>query len=1019
MKPSLTTPLAVSRDRHRWRKFALALLSCTLLIQSTEAALLGFYPFDDTDPTVDASGSGNSLQTVAADPTYVAGGGFEGGAYHFNGQQRLVAGIDINPSTLPQLTLGAWVRTDSLIPGLRKIMGSDNGGWDRTIGLDDREGPFRYTSFIGNGPPAKGTPGPRNTTQWTFMAVVYDNDNGQATLYVDLDAATLEALPGVSVPTGFGGGLPNLSIGNLRSDTPDEGWIGSIDNVFVFDELLSEEQITAIRNGGRNAILSLPALDPDLEVTSAPDLDAVPKVPAVKNLVFPIRNAGATKTLHLTRIIVQGVDAAYFTVASFPSQVNPGAVGEIVFRLDSRGQVGPFAATATVESDDPSTPKLVLDLATRVVAAQTLLGLYSFDDPAAPLKDDSGGGRTLVNGFEGGNANPIYLPAGGVSGGGFQFDGAQRLVAPLDINPASVPHLGMGAWVKTASLDPGLRKVIGHDNGGWDRTIGLDSRSVAAGGPLPDGTLRYMAFTGGNNFGPSQGDPAPTPTSTEAWTFLAVDYDQSNGRLSLYVDLDVSDTSDDLQIVEQQTLMGDGFNTVSIGSLSPAGPGEGWVGAIDTVFFVNGALDLATMNAIRAGGKQTLLQFGPDPVLAVEPASVFGALPNGAPKTVQVQLRNGGASQTLNLAAVRITGRDAGNYTLGPLPTSIAPGATASIAVTFNADGRQGAFQAALELTSNDSAGRRRSVDLSASVPFVSLRSSLLGFYSFDDPENPLKDDSGNGADLTSVGTDPTYEPDTGFEGGNYVFAGGQHLISPVNVGPLERAVVTFGAWVKTASLAPGLRKIIGSDDGGWDRTIGLDDREGGFRYAAFVGNGSPLVGAPAPDNTEDWTFIAGTFDQNLGVVTLYVDLNGATTDDELVVASRPQSFFGPGFSTTSIGSLRPDNTAESWVGSIDNVFFYGDLLTIGDLTKIRNRGKAAILETEIRIQRIERTQAGLVITWGTEAGKTYSVEYATSVAGPWAAVNTQTATGPSATFTDTSVERRGRPAGFYRIATP
>lgn len=1016
MKLFATALSAAPHEGHPGRPIALALLSCFLLLPSGQAALVGFYPFDDPDPTADASGSGNNLQSVTADPTFVAAGGFEGGAYRFNGQQRLVAGIDINPTTLPQLTIGAWVRTDSLTPGLRKIMGSDNGGWDRTIGLDDREGPFRYTSFIGNGPPANGTPGPRNTTQWTFMAAVYDNDNGQATLYVDLDAATLEALPGVSVPTGFGSGLSNLSIGNLRSDTSDEGWIGGIDNVFVFDELLSEEQITAIRNGGRNAILGLAALDPDLEVTGAPDLDAVPKVPAVKNLTFPIRNAGATKPLHITRIIVQGVDASYFTAASFPSQLNPGAVGDIVFRLDSRGQVGPFAATATVESDDPSTPKLVLDLATRVVAAQTLLGLYSFDDPASPLKDDSGGGRTLVNGLDAGNANPTYLPSGGVSGGAYEFGGQQRLVAPLDINPAVVPRLGMGAWVKTANLDPGLRKVLGHDNGGWDRTIGLDVRSVVTGGDLPDGTLRYAAFTGVNNFGPSQGNPPPTPTSTEAWTFLAVDYDQPNNRLSLYVDLDVSDTTDDLQIVEQQTLMAEGFNSVSIGGLTPTGAGEGWVGAIDTVFFVNGALDLATMNAIRAGGKQTLLQFGPDPVLAVEPSSVFGALPNGAPKTVQVNLRNGGASQTLNLADVRIVGRDAGNYTLGPLPTSIAPGATASIAVTFNADGRQGAFQAALELTSNDSAGRRRSVDLSASVPFVSLRSSLLGFYSFDDPENPLKDDSGNGADLTSVGTDPTYEPDTGFEGGNFVFGGGQHLVSPINVGPLDRAVVTFGAWVKTASLAPGLRKIIGSDDGGWDRTIGLDDREGGFRYAAFVGNGSPLVGAPTPENTDDWTFIAGTFDQANGVVSLYVDLNGATTDDELVVASRPNSFFGPGFSTTSIGSLRPDNTAESWVGSIDNVFFYGDLLTIGDLTKIRNRGKAAILEAEIRIQRIERTQAGLVITWGTEAGKTYAVEYATSLTGPWAAVNTLTATGPSATFTDTSVERSGRPAGFYRI---
>ncbi len=48
-----------------------------------------------------------------------------------------------------------------------------------------------------------------------------------------------------------------------------------------------------------------------------------------------------------------------------------------------------------------------------------------------------------------------------------------------------------------------------------------------------------------------------------------------------------------------------------------------------------------------------------------------------------------------------------------------------------------------------------------AFLAFCSLagvRADLIAFYSFDDPGNPLTDDSGMGNDLTSAGADPTFE---------------------------------------------------------------------------------------------------------------------------------------------------------------------------------------------------------------------------------------------------------------------
>ena len=102
------------------------LLTLGVMMVSTgmvAADLVGFYPFDDaTNPQADASNSGNDLTTGDTPPVYEGDGGFTGGAYRFDGTGRFIAPININPGQKPELTLGAWVKTDSLDPGLRKIM---------------------------------------------------------------------------------------------------------------------------------------------------------------------------------------------------------------------------------------------------------------------------------------------------------------------------------------------------------------------------------------------------------------------------------------------------------------------------------------------------------------------------------------------------------------------------------------------------------------------------------------------------------------------------------------------------------------------------------------------------------------------------------------------------------------------------------------------------------------------------------------------------------------------------------
>lgn len=1092
----------------------------------THAGLIGFYSFDNSaNPLRDESGHGNDLQPGAGnltDPEYLAGGGVQGGAYSFNGEQHWVAPININPDVLPSLTLGAWVKTTSLAPGLRKVLGHDDGGYDRTIGLDTRNGGFRYVGFIGTGDPPPGAPAPKSTNDWTFLAVTYDELNAQMAVYVDLDSLSIgDALEVSTSPTGMGLGQDTVSIGSLRPDNLDEGWLGLLDNVFFYDEVLTLQQLTAIRDGGKSAILGSGGEDPDLKLTTVPQLRNLPKAPAVQSFSYGIKNAGATQTLTISKVTVSGADAAryaviefpaslaagasgtiqfsfnsqgqvgafagtlvvesndptspvisldvsvqvgddpdlvitsapnlqdlsklpqvqtlsfgvrnggivdtlkinqvtlagpdaaYFTVKSFPASLPPGATGSIEVTFDNRGQVGSFSATATIDSNDASTPRFEHDLSARVTG-NSLLAFYSFDDATDPTKDDSGNGRTLQSAGE--TTEPLYDAAGGVAGGAYVFDGAQRWLVPLNINPSVIPILTMGAWVRTTALDPGLYKAIGHDDGGWDRVIGLDDRSQVAGGPMPAGTYRYAAFTGENNHGPTQGDPPPTPISSQEWTFLAAVYDQPGSRVTLYVDLDAATTGDTPQAISDAAPMGAGASSTAIGAIAPGG-GEGWVGSIDNVFFLGGRIDAAVIKTVRDQGKQALLQLRPDPVLVVPLQPVFGDLTGSQPVTKSVELRNTGQAQALTIAEARITGPQAARYSVADVPATIAAGGSATMKVTFDPQGQEGTFSATLDLISNSTSDRHALLDLAAFVPYAS---PLIAFYPFDDPAQPLRNATGKGSDLTApAGAEPIYQSAGGVEGGGYLFTGGQRLIAPIDINSSKLPRLTMGAWVRTDSLVSGLRKVIGQDDGGWDRAIGLDNREGtgAFRYSGFTGTGLVPEG-PTPVNTTDWTFLAATYDQDLGIMSLYVDLDVSIVTDPLGVYEAPANH-GAGFTTTAIGDVRPDGLAsEGWQGSIDNVFFYQTALTLEELTRIRDGGANAIVPQPAQGPRITGVQktANLTITWTSAAGKNYVVQYTDRLSAAWTQIATVVGQGASTTYTDSDTARMGLPVGFYRV---
>ena len=232
--------MTANKTLHR---LACLAVSCTLLLALStplRADLLGLYTFEggigDSSGNVADPVAFNNLNLVA---------GIDGTAAEFNGTDSYIdVPIDINPGPAPQLTMGAWVKSN-VDTGTHSILSHDNGGWDRSIGVNN--GP--HVAFNGVNAPANHV---NLTTDVQFVAVVYDGSLIRH--YVDGDR--------LIVGDGTGDadlGTSNLRIGGLPGNA-SWNWDGLIDNVFVFDQALSEGEIAHVRANSVSGILNLPSI---------------------------------------------------------------------------------------------------------------------------------------------------------------------------------------------------------------------------------------------------------------------------------------------------------------------------------------------------------------------------------------------------------------------------------------------------------------------------------------------------------------------------------------------------------------------------------------------------------------------------------------------------------------------------------------------------------------------------------------------------------------------------------------
>jgi hypothetical protein len=167
--------------------------------------------------------------------------GFEGQAYNFNGSGNYIqVPININPTQQPRLTMGAWVRA-AAADSFRPVLSHDNGGCDRSLGIDWGGS---WMAYCGSAGAVDGNAVVTDT--WVFLAAVYDQAAETVKLWVDDKVFT-------KTGASLGDGHDYLDIGKSPLGYY---FSGTIDNVFIFSGALSDNQIAFIRTGGSKAILT-------------------------------------------------------------------------------------------------------------------------------------------------------------------------------------------------------------------------------------------------------------------------------------------------------------------------------------------------------------------------------------------------------------------------------------------------------------------------------------------------------------------------------------------------------------------------------------------------------------------------------------------------------------------------------------------------------------------------------------------------------------------------------------------
>ena len=232
-----------------------------------------------------------------------------------------------------------------------------------------------------------------------------------------------------------------------------------------------------------------------------------------------------------------------------------------------------------------------------------------------------------------------------------------------------------------------------------------EDNGVSVNGPiiynLPNGNWSYWAGNGG---GPGAWNAIDSGSAVplNTWQHVAITYDSATTTRKMFID--------GVEVINDVTGMSANLlRDIHIGSGQDDGNNFFWNGLIDDVGLWDEALDQATIQNIMTNGIASGL---PDPALGV--ANPIELALDGTVQQFPITVTNNGATQNLTISMADFTGDP--NFSVVSLPGAIGPGATGDIIIEFDPEGANGAFEAELEITSNDAASPMRTTVVRGSI---------------------------------------------------------------------------------------------------------------------------------------------------------------------------------------------------------------------------------------------------------------------------------------------------------------
>lgn len=364
-------------------KIHLLILSSSLAALSLADEVLYYSMGDTASPLVDTL---NGIEAVEAD---------SGHAYLVDGPEGFGTAIALTQNGSWQLSqddsavmrdlannfsVAVWVYLDSALlagkagtnPQHNRVVGDDEAwdadGWSMGVWNDGR---VRFTK---NGVVDidLGDPGAVPFDQWAHLAATVSSTEG-STLFVNgVPVGSNGNITDCNTGTGTNGVLDVWGIGRSYGTGEDQWFAGRIDELRVFNHVLTEGQVADLMVLPRD-----PALVTNLLVNET-------GANTGQSFNLTIDNEGDNNDLIISEVTFSGPDAADFSQGTLPGAIAAGTQGQLEINFTPSRGAGTYNSTASIASNDPQRPSL--DVTLELLVADPFIRLegdLDFGEPAA------------------------------------------------------------------------------------------------------------------------------------------------------------------------------------------------------------------------------------------------------------------------------------------------------------------------------------------------------------------------------------------------------------------------------------------------------------------------------------------------------------------------------------------------------------------------------------------------------------------------------------------------------------